>query len=58
MTGNPIELELGSRDLDVGDDPVIGMYYKEWVIQHEMDHLDGITIRDKGTLFDLQELMY
>lgn len=58
LTREHIEVELGSRNHNYGNDSIIGMYYKEWVIQHEMDHLDGITIKDKGEVFDLNELMY
>ena len=44
-----IELEYGSKDFYAGDDPIYSSYSNpEWVIQHEMDHLDGITIQDKG----------
>ncbi len=50
-----IELEYGSRDQDMGEEPVLLSYcYKACIIQHEMDHLDGITIKDKGTLFALE----
>ncbi|MGO9138208.1 MAG: peptide deformylase [Syntrophales bacterium] len=44
-----IELEYGSKDFYSGEDPIYSSYSNpEWVIQHEMDHLDGITIQDKG----------
>jgi peptide deformylase len=44
-----IELEYGSKDFFAGEDPIYSSYSnQEWIIQHEMDHLDGITIRDKG----------
>jgi peptide deformylase len=44
-----IELEYGSKDFYAGEDPIYSSYVNpEWVIQHEMDHLDGITIQDKG----------
>jgi len=44
-----IELEYGSKDFYAGEDLIYSSYTnKEWVIQHEMDHLDGITIQDKG----------
>ncbi|HUH65703.1 MAG TPA: peptide deformylase [Syntrophales bacterium] len=44
-----IELEYGSKDFYAGEDIIYSSYgNKEWVIQHEMDHLDGITIKDKG----------
>jgi len=53
-----IELEYGSTDYYAGDEPVFSSYSnKEWIIQHEMDHLDGITIKDKGTIFDLNRLI-
>jgi peptide deformylase len=53
-----LELEYGSKDFDGGEEPVLSSYYyNEWVVQHEMDHLDGITVKDKGTLFDLNSLM-
>jgi peptide deformylase len=55
---NIIELEYGSRDYDAGEDPVISSYHhREWVIQHEMDHLDGTTIKDIGALFDFNSLI-
>jgi peptide deformylase len=45
-----IELEYGSKDFYAGEDPIYSSYSNtEWIIQHEMDHLDGITIKDKGT---------
>ena len=44
-----IELEYGSKDYYAGEDPIYSSYSNpEWVIQHEMDHLEGITIQDKG----------
>ena len=44
-----IELEYGSKDYYAGEDLIYSSYSnKEWVIQHEMDHLDGITIKDRG----------
>jgi peptide deformylase len=44
-----IELEYGSKDFYAGEDPICSSYSNtEWIIQHEMDHLDGITIQDKG----------
>ncbi len=53
-----IELECGSKDYEAGEDPVLSSYNaKACVVQHEMDHLDGVTIKDKGTLFDLSSLM-
>ncbi len=52
------ELEYGSEDYDPGEQPVFASYNnKEWIIQHEMDHLDGVTIKDTGTAFDLNSLM-
>jgi peptide deformylase len=46
-----IELEYGSKDFDAGGDPICSSYSNiEWIIQHEMDHLDGITIQDKGAV--------
>ena len=46
-----IELEYGSKDFYAGEDPIYSSYSNpEWVIQHEMDHLDGITIQDKGAV--------
>jgi peptide deformylase len=53
-----LELSFGSEDYSPGDRPVLAAYHRhEWIVQHEMDHLDGITIKDKGTPFDLQHLM-
>jgi peptide deformylase len=44
-----IELEYGSRDYYAGEDLIYSSYSNpEWVIQHEMDHLEGMTIRDNG----------
>ena len=44
-----IELEYGSKDYYAGEDPIYSSYSNpEWVIQHEIDHLEGITIQDKG----------
>ena len=44
-----IELEYGSKDFYAEEEPIYSSYVNpEWVIQHEMDHLDGITIQDKG----------
>ncbi|HVO66363.1 MAG TPA: peptide deformylase [Syntrophales bacterium] len=45
-----IELEYGSKDHCMGGELIYSSYSnKEWIIQHEMDHLEGITIADKGT---------
>jgi peptide deformylase len=44
-----IELEYGSKDYYAGGQPIFSSYSrKEWIIQHEMDHLEGITIQDRG----------
>ena len=53
-----VELEYGSRDYDAGESPELSSYHRrEWIIQHEMDHLDGKTIKDSGVLFDLKSLI-
>jgi peptide deformylase len=45
-----IELEYGSKDYYSGGELIHSSYsHQEWIIQHEMDHLDGITIADKAT---------
>jgi len=45
-----IELEYGSKDYYSGGELIYSLYsHQEWIIQHEMDHLDGITIADKAT---------
>ena len=41
LDGNTIELEYGSKR---GKGPDC----ESWIIQHEMDHLDGILIKDKS----------
>jgi len=52
------ELEYGSRETDAGDDPVLCSYHhRECIVQHEMDHLNGITIKDIGILFDFNRLI-
>ncbi len=53
-----IELEYSSEHDGADEGPVMLSYnIKGFIIQHEMDHLNGITIRDKGTVFDLNRLM-
>jgi peptide deformylase len=53
-----IELAYGSVGYIPDKEPVFATYSnKEWIVQHEMDHLDGITIKDKGTLYDFNKLM-
>lgn len=53
-----VELEYGSKDYIADKEPVFASFNtKEWIVQHEMDHLDGITIKDKGTPFDFNSLM-
>ncbi len=48
-----IELEYRSETDGADEGPVLLSYnVKGFIVQHEMDHLDGITIRDKGTVFD------
>ena len=42
MDGDYIELEYGSKR---GEGPNCD----SWIIQHEMDHLDGVLIKDKAT---------
>jgi len=50
-----IELEYGSKRHAGGEGPVMTTFRnKEWIIQHEMDHLQGITIKDIGTPVDLK----
>jgi peptide deformylase len=52
-----IELEYGSKRHTGGEGPVMTTFRnKEWIIQHEMDHLQGITIKDIGTPVDLKKL--
>lgn len=52
------ELAYGSADGEADEDPVLLSYHRrEWVIQHEMDHLNGVTIKDIGRLFDLDRLV-
>jgi peptide deformylase len=51
-----IELEYGSKDYYTEQALFASCNHKEWIIQHEMDHLDGITIKDKGIKFNLQEM--
>lgn len=52
-----IELEYGSKRHAGGERPVMTTFRnKEWIIQHEMDHLQGITIKDIGTPVDLKRL--
>ncbi len=52
-----IELEYGSKRHAGGEGPVMTTFRnKEWIIQHEMDHLQGITIKDIGTPVDLKRL--
>jgi peptide deformylase len=52
-----IELEYGSKRHAGGDEPVLTTFRnKEWIIQHEMDHLNGITIKDIGIPVDLKKL--
>ena len=41
MDGDPIRLEYGSKR---GEGPDCD----SWIIQHEMDHLDGVLIQDKA----------
>ena len=52
------ELEYGSKDYDAGEYPELSSYHhRGWIIQHEMDHLDGTTIKDIGILFDFNSLI-
>lgn len=45
-----IELEYGNKDFLTNEPFILASYYPNgWVVQHETDHLDGITIKDKGT---------
>jgi peptide deformylase len=53
-----VELAYGSENYVADKEPVFASFNtKEWIVQHEMDHLDGITIKDKGTPFDFSSLM-
>jgi len=53
-----IKLEYGSVDYIPDKEPVFATYSnKEWIVQHEMDHLEGITIKDKGNKFNFNRLM-
>lgn len=57
LEGEHIELEYGSKSHAGGDEPVLTTFRnKEWIIQHETDHLLGITIKDRGTPVDLKRL--
>ena len=52
-----VELEYGSTRHVGGEELVMTTFRnKEWIIQHEMDHLRGITIKDIGTPVDLKKL--
>ena len=58
MEKRSIKLEYGAVDGEADKNPKISSYNdKATIVQHEMDHLDGITIKDKGRLFDLNKLM-
>ncbi len=53
-----VELYYGPTEDQPDEKPVLSSYHnKASIVQHEMDHLGGITIKDKGTLFDLNSLM-
>jgi peptide deformylase len=53
-----IELEYGSTRRAGREEPVMTTFRnKEWIIQHEMDHLRGITIKDIGTPVDLKKFL-
>lgn len=53
-----LELEYDIVVMNDGGGPVIASYrHKGWVVQHEMDHLEGVTIKDKGVSFDLSSLL-
>ena len=52
------EIEYKSEIDRTYDGPVLLSYQvKGFIVQHEMDHLEGITIKDKGSVFDLNSLM-
>lgn len=52
-----LELEYGSKRYAGGEEPVLTTFRnREWIVQHEMDHLLGITIKDKGTPVILKNL--
>ncbi len=58
LNNSYLELEYEMDVLKEGDSPVIASHrHKGWVVQHEMDHLDGITIKEKGEPFDLNTLL-
>lgn len=50
--GKHIQLEFKAKECashDLEDNPVwMSFSNKAWIVQHEMDHLDGITLRSKG----------
>lgn len=53
-----VELAYGGKDDCKHDEAVFALYQPQaWIIQHEMDHLNGVTIKDKGILFDSDSLM-
>jgi len=52
-----MKLEYGSKRHAGGKGPMLTTFRnKEWIIQHEMDHLRGVTIKDVGTPVDLKKL--
>ena len=58
LKGEYIELEYGDKNYSVGEEAVFAFYFPQaWIIQHEIDHLNGVTINDKGALFDSGSLM-
>ena len=54
-----IEIAFGSVDVQSRADYQLAWYgNKAWIAQHELDHLEGITIAQKGEPFDLNRLMH
>ncbi|MBM4271302.1 MAG: hypothetical protein FJ139_03980 [Deltaproteobacteria bacterium] len=54
-----VELEYGSRDFDPGGECVLASYgNKAWIVQHEVDHLEGITIKNRGTKVNISHNLY
>lgn len=58
LEGEYIELEYGDKNYFVNEEATFAFYFPQaWIIQHEIDHLNGVTIKDKGVLFDYGSLM-
>lgn len=53
-----IKISYGLKNFTPREEIMFGSYNsKAWIVQHEMDHIEGITIKERGTKVSIQQVL-